>query len=126
MGVSQIISPSKVHSERQTKQPAEMSKYSSRLSSYSSELEETERRFKAPGLPKFTTRSLEKKNAELPSSKYVLANQTGESPLHTAWYINEKGDKISSCQVLSMFWLTRQGRVLCTQPGTSTRRETRS
>merc|ERR1711990_391671 len=75
-------------------QTAEMSKYSSRLSSYSSELEETERRFKAPGLPKFTTRSLEKKNAELSSSKYVLANQTGESPLHTAWYINEKGDKI--------------------------------
>merc|ERR1712083_605771 len=75
-------------------QPAEMSKYSSRLSSYSSELEETERRFKAPGLPKFTTRSLEKKNAELSSSKYVLANQTGDSPLHTAWYINEKGDKI--------------------------------
>ena len=107
-----------------------MSKYSSRLSSYSSDLEETERRFKAPGLPsknkflikpkirnfyemflaEFTTRSLEKKNAELSSSKYVLANQvrrhfrslstsemleqTGDSPLHTAWYINEKGDKI--------------------------------
>ena len=28
-----------------------MSKYSSRLNSYSSELEEAERRFKAPGLP---------------------------------------------------------------------------
>merc|ERR1712083_894403 len=75
-------------------QNPEMSRYSSRLSSSSSDLEENERRFKAPGLPKFTTRSLEKKNAELSSSKYVLANQTGASPLHTAWYINEKGDKI--------------------------------
>merc|ERR1712024_423665 len=35
-----------------------------------------------------------KKRLQLSSSKYVLANQTGESPLHTAWYINEKGDKI--------------------------------
>ena len=84
-----------------------MSKYSSRLSSYSSDLEETERRFKAPGLPsknkflikpkirnfyemflaEFTTRSLEKKNAELSSSKYVLANQVRRH-FHSQFIVN--------------------------------------
>ena len=81
----------------------------------------------------FTTRSTEKKQAELTSSKYVVANQvmsraselcvahsqhshrilpmlvtrsyfcncndsellqTGDSPLHTAEYINDKGERI--------------------------------
>merc|ERR1712189_142746 len=51
-----------------------------------------------------------KKQAELTSSKYVLANQTGDSPLHTAWYINDKGDKIwlkfdssSPCNLFPIF-----------------------
>merc|ERR1712133_235060 len=69
--------------------------FNSRLSSSDLDsLDSPERRFKGTGLPKFTTRSTDKKQAELTSSKYVLANQTGDNPLHTAWYINDKGDKI--------------------------------
>lgn len=76
-----------------------MSRYTfSRLGSSSSDLDADlglEKRFRGtPGLPKFTTRSTEKKQAELSSSKYVLANQTGDSALHTSWYINDKGDKV--------------------------------
>jgi len=83
-----------------------MSRYTSRMSSYNSDLDDTiERRFRAPGLPKFTTRSTEKKQAEVSSSRYVVANQTGHSPLHTAWYINDKGDKI---------WLKFDASIPCT------------
>jgi len=48
---------------------------------------------RVPGLPVFTTRSAEKREQEITSKKYVLANQTGDD-LHTAWYINDKGDKV--------------------------------
>merc|ERR1712058_3941 len=65
---------------------------------------------RAPGLPKFTTRTAEKREAELSSSKYVLANQTGSNPLHTAWYINEKGDRV---------WLKFDNSIPCTQFSTT-------
>ena len=60
-------------------------------------------------LTEFTTRSLEKKNAELSSSKYVLANQVD----------NEISFSIEH-------WMLRLETALYTLLGTSMRRETRS
>merc|ERR1712128_409094 len=51
-----------------------------------------------------------KREADISSSKYVLANQTGPSPLHTAWYINEKGDKV---------WLKFDSSIPCTRFSTT-------
>jgi len=48
---------------------------------------------RGPGLPVFTTRSADKRESEICSKKYVLPNESGDA-LHTAWYINDKGDKI--------------------------------
>jgi len=48
---------------------------------------------RGPGLPVFTTREAEKRESEISSKKYVIQNESGD-PLHTTWYINEKGDKV--------------------------------
>eukprot|EP00092_Neocalanus_flemingeri_P016778 GFUD01018147.1.p1 GENE.GFUD01018147.1~~GFUD01018147.1.p1 ORF type:complete len:120 (+),score=26.83 GFUD01018147.1:51-410(+) len=66
--------------------------------------------FRTPGLPKFTTRSTEKREADISSSKYVVANETGCSPLHTAWYINDKGDKV---------WLKFDASIPCSKFATN-------
>merc|ERR1719348_2288374 len=55
---------------------------------------------RVPGLPKFTTRAAEKRDSDIKSSRYVLANQTGADPLHTAWYINERVTRYGSSSTL--------------------------
>ncbi|XP_023329526.1 uncharacterized protein LOC111702166 [Eurytemora carolleeae] len=67
--------------------------------------------YRIPGLPVFTTRSAEKRNNEISSKKYVMQNETGDA-LHTAWYINEKGDKV---------WLRFDPSRPCTFSTTETR-----
>eukprot|EP00091_Calanus_sinicus_P023820 TRINITY_DN8254_c0_g1_i4.p1 TRINITY_DN8254_c0_g1~~TRINITY_DN8254_c0_g1_i4.p1 ORF type:complete len:116 (-),score=22.96 TRINITY_DN8254_c0_g1_i4:73-420(-) len=79
-----------------------------RPSSYHSDMDTST--IRVPGLPRFTTRSAEKREADISSSKYVLANQTGADPLHTAWYINEKGDKV---------WLKFDSSIPCTRFATT-------
>merc|ERR1711915_191337 len=81
---------------------------SSRPSSFHQDMETHS--FRVPGLPKFTTRAAEKRDADIKSSQYVLANQTGVEPLHTAWYINERGDKI---------WLKFDTSIPCTKFATT-------
>jgi len=49
---------------------------------------------RVPGLPKFSTRAMQKREEEMnPLKRYVIPNETGDL-LHTASYINDKGDTV--------------------------------
>merc|ERR1712215_185347 len=88
--------------------PVSMANRRSRRFTSDSDLETTS--IRAPGLPRFTTRSTEKRDADISNSKYVVANETGRDALHTAWYINDRGDKI---------WLKFDSSIPCTKFSTT-------
>ena len=107
-----------------------MSKYSSRLSSYSSDLEETERRFKAPGLP---SKNIFLIKPKIRNSYEIFWQSSRQDPLRR---------RTQNCQAPSMCLLirwedisihcqhlkrwSRLATVPSTPHGTSTRRVTRS